>query len=951
MLKNLKISAKLLIGFMAVVALSIFLGLFCLAELKELKSSSNEITGNWLIGVHNIHVMNECFGRFRNGEFRSVIARNESELQSAMALQKDRLEAFRDAERTYVKTINTENEQKLYNNFKKNFDAFLAEHENIMRVVQAHAKDSAAGLMLGLSKQYYDAANQSMAELVDLNKAGSDLAKTHVEDTFTMSEKTIYVLIIIMLILGMIIALYISKLITAGITKVKELAYKIALGDLTGRVQKEGTDELAELTESLLQIRKTVVLLVDDMNNMSNQHDAGDIDVKIEPSKFEGAYRKMAEGVNNMVFGHIAVKKKAMACVAELAQGNFDASLEKFPGKKSFINENLEGLRANLKEITGDVNKLSDASIAGKLKTRADANRYKGGWHVMVKGINDTLDAIVGPLDVTANYIERIANGDIPQQITDTYNGDFNNVKNNLNLCIRNLNLLINEMNNMSNQHDLGDIDIKIDSNKFEGAYRRMADGVNNMVFGHIAVKKKAMACVAEFGQGNFDAPLEKFPGKKSFINDNMEALRTNLKEITGEVNRLSDAAIAGRLQTRAEINRFKGGWHVMVKGINDTLDAVINPLNVAAKYLERISLGDIPSQITDSYNGDFNTIKNNLNVLIDANNNIVSKAKQVAKGDLTIDLVKRSEKDELIQALVDMVKAIAYIVSEVQGAADNVASGSEQMSTTTEQMTQGASEQASAAEEVSSSMDEMVANINQNADNAQQTERIAVKAAKDIEESSRAVSQTVISMKNIADKITIVSEIAGKIDLLAINAAIEAARAGEHGKGFAVVAGEVRKLAERSQLAAVQINELSRSSVIVAETSGKLLADIVPDIQKTARLVQEIAAASAEQNTGATQVNTAIQQLNQVTQQNAASAEELSTSSEELSSMAFQLKEAISFFKTNEDTMGKKAAKTSVYAKKPQKFMHSTPSVVMHKGIKLNMKQKDITENDFESY
>ncbi|GAB6040660.1 methyl-accepting chemotaxis protein [Endothiovibrio diazotrophicus] len=279
--------------------------------------------------------------------------------------------------------------------------------------------------------------------------------------------------------------------------------------------------------------------------------------------------------------------------------------------------------------------------------------------------------------------------------------------------------------------------------------------------------------------------------------------------------------------------------------------------------------------------------------------NQAVEVAQRLAGGDLTMEL--ESDRDDeagrLLRAMGEMVRSLRRVIGEVEISSQGVASGSEQLSSAAQGLSQGTTEQAAAVEQLSSSMDEMVSIIRQNADNAQQTEQIAQQMAGDATHGGEAVAATVTAMKQIAERITIIEEIARQTNLLALNATIEAARAGDAGKGFAVVAAEVRKLAERSQGAASEISDLSADSLEVAERAGELLVQIVPEIRRTADLVQEINAASAEQYTGAEQINQAVQEQDTVIQQNAAASEELAATSEALSAQARELKRSIAFF------------------------------------------------------
>ncbi len=535
-----------------------------------------------------------------------------------------------------------------------------------------------------------------------------------------------------------------------------------------------------------------------------------------------------------------------------------------------FLSGNIAGI---LKNLLDEAKKLTEAAIDGRLATRADAEKIDPEFRPIVDGVNRTLDAVIGPLNVAAEYVDRISKGDIPPKITDTYKGDFNEIKNNLNVCIDSLNGLVEEMNKMAREHNLGDIDVAIQADRFGGSYREMAQGINDMVFGHIAVKKKAMACFAEFGRGNFDAPIEKFPGKKAFINDTIEGVRGNLKAIASEVNMLIDAAKEGVLSKRGNGNNFAGDWKKLVVGVNDILDSVIMPINEAADVLKEMAKGNLDVAVAGNYKGDHAMIKNTLNATLESINDILG---------------------------------------QVSLAVEQVTSGANQVSSSSQTLSQASSESASSLEEITSSMEEFTSQTKQNAENASQANQLASAARSSAQKGNEQMTEMLDAMKAINDSARNVSKIMKAIDeiafqtnILALNAAVEAARAGRHGKGFTVVAEEVRNLAQRSAKAAAETADLIENSITktdggtkIAEETSQSLSEIVVSATKVTDLIGEIAAASKEQTGGIGEINQGLSQLEQVTQQNSATSEESAAASEELSSQALHLKSMISKFK-----------------------------------------------------
>jgi len=728
---------------------------------------------------------------------------------------------------------------------------------------------------------------------------------------------------------------------------------RIAEGNIPEKITKEYKGDFNQIKNNLNTLTDTMSGLLKETDSLIDAVREGQLTVRGNAEKFSGSWRELVIGINDVIDAFVTPIRMTAESLERISKGDIPQRItEEYKGDFSQIRNNLNllidtvnditriaeeiaggNLKSEVRERSGQdrlmkamnlmirrlnlILKETEGLIAsvreGKLEKRGDAKAFEGAWQELLAGINSLIEAFVMPINMTADAVERIAQGNIPAKITDEYRGDFNRIRNNLNLCIDSINGLVSETVMLTRSAAEGKLNARGDAEKFGGDYARIVKGINSTLDAVIGPLNTAASYMYRISEGDFpDEIREEYRGDFNEIRNSLNRLISNLRgtvrvaekvaegdlsvevnmlsekdmlgkslakmvttvrDIAGDINRLTDAAMEGKLDIRGNAEKFGGEYARIVRGVNATLDAVVGPLKTAASYVDSISGGEIPEKITDAqaknrYKGDFGEIINNLNI---------------------------------------MIENLTYFADDIRKTAAQVAGGSEELSIGAEQVSQGISEQAAGIEEISSSMEQMSSMVTQNADNARETAAIAMKAAQDAREGGKAMGDTVLAMKRISEQIRIIEEIARQTNMLALNAAIEAARAGEHGKGFAVVAAEVRKLAEHTQKAAKEIGTLSIANVEIAENAGILLKEMVSGIQKTSELVQEISASGAEQAGGIEQVNKAVQQLDQVIQRNAASTEEMASASREFSSQAERLLKIASFFKIDETKQQKR--------------------------------------------
>jgi methyl-accepting chemotaxis protein len=624
--------------------------------------------------------------------------------------------------------------------------------------------------------------------------------------------------------------------------------------------------------------RRTVAALQLQARRLRDAVATGRIDLRADSAAVGREFVPIVDGMNETMDAFERPIRFLAEYVTRIGRGDIPAPVtEPWEGDFERIKESLNGCIAAVGALVADASMLAQAGVEGRLETRADASRHQGDFRKVVQGVNDTLDAVVGPLRGAAEAIDALSRGQVPARITADHRGDFALIRDNLNRCIDAVHLLIADVNGLAEAGAAGRLSARADASRHQGDFRRIVDGVNRALDAVIGPLDVAARTVADLALGRIPQLIsDVWQGEFARLRDNLNTCLEAVSRLLADTNQLVEAASEGRLSRRADVNRHHGDFARVLDGVNRTLDAVVAPVSEASNVLEKLAAKDLRARMAATYLGDHDRIRQAIN----------------ATG----------------HALHDALMKVARAVDQVSGAAAQIASSSQAVAA-------GASEQASSLEEINGSIESVAGMTRRSAESAQQANALAQDARDAAGAGASAVQQlqaAMVKIRQSADRtgqiIKDVSEIAFQTNLLALNAAVEAARAGEAGRGFAVVAEEVRSLALRAKEAAQKTEDLIRESVqqaaegdAAAAQVAKRLDEIGQGIARVTDIVAEIAASAREQSAGIQQVNAAIGEMDRVTQQNAASAEESSSAASELSAQAVELTSMVSSFRLDD--------------------------------------------------
>jgi methyl-accepting chemotaxis protein len=666
MLANMKIGMRLAIGYAVTLALMMILAIIGVTRIAtlnaEVESMVQDKFPKTVAANDIIDAVNTIARRLRNAYiFPAADAQKEVEaIPEQRKIISDRLDKLE-------KTIASDAGKAA---LKKVVDArvpYVVQQDKYLELLKNNKRDEAALVLQNDLRKTQADYMGAISALIDfqtelVNKAGKDA-----ETLADSSERLLIILAVVATVLSTLAGWLITRSITGPTRLLMESADKMAAGNFEFKLDVSNKDEIGALGKSLGAMQAAVQAMMADASMLTKAAIEGKLATRADASKHQGDFRKIVDGVNGTLDAVIGPLNVTADYVEKISKGVIPPVItDNYNGDFNVIKNNLNNMVKMMSDLLAQTDIIIQGAANGELDKRANADMFVGGWNKLVVGVNQAITNIVDPMNVTADYVDKVSKGIIPPTITTDYKGQYNVIKNNLNAMVKMMGDLLAQTDIIIQGAANGELDKRANADMFVGGWNKLVVGVNETVTNIVNPLNVTADYVEKIAKGVIPPVITTdYKGQYNVIKGNLNAVAKMMADLLAQTDIIIQGAANGELKKRANADMFVGGWNKLVAGVNETVTNIVNPLNVTADYVERISKGDMPPKIVTAYSGDYNIIKNNLNALIDATNQQAAAAQAISKGDLTTVVNVRSEGDLLAKALIDVTKAVNNLVAD----------------------------------------------------------------------------------------------------------------------------------------------------------------------------------------------------------------------------------------------------------------------------------------------